>query len=75
MKVSIRELTAAIAELPINVDLCPEKRIGKRFTYFSDNGDKDDNLVIDIFFSKNKERNDWQMELPTIAGERKMAFQ
>jgi hypothetical protein len=50
-------------------------------TFLSENGKKEtvDELLrklslINIFFSKNKERNDWQIELPTIAGERKIVF-
>lgn len=69
MKVSIKELSAKLAELPKNVDTCEEARIPKQLEYYNDSGVKDEKKIINFYFVKNQGRDDWHLELPDVMGE------
>jgi hypothetical protein len=73
MRISANELIAVLNELPKDPKNAMEKRIPKRLKYYNDDGSSNSQLVIDIFFSKSHDKSDWQMELPTIPSQPKVA--
>lgn len=74
MRISVNDLLSLINELPKDVANAPERRIGKSVFYYSDSGDPDKSMRIDVYFCKSADKSHWQIEWPTVKSEAKSVF-